>query len=261
MEEQRFANDEIEIDLLEIAGVLWRKAKIIVLCFIVGAVIAGGVTHYAITPQYTGSSMIYILTKTTSVTSLADIQLGEALTTDFSMLVTSRPTLETVIEELGMDYTPEELTEMVTVENPSDTRFLRINVESPDPQEAADIANELATATADRVAEIMNTDRPTIVEKAIVPEKPSSPNLIKNTLLGALIGLVLSMGVIIVRYLLDDTIKTEDDVRKYLNLNTLAALPIDDKAEVTGTGKKTKKKTTTHRPKQEKRPQARSNAK
>lgn len=247
MEEQQiFMNnqeDEIEIDLLEIGRLLLGKMKILILCLILGGLIAGSVTRFLITPQYTGTSMIFVLTKTTSVTSLADIQLGSELTADFATLATSRPTLEKVIEELDLAEEPAALRETVTVSNPTDTRILQIDVENPDPQLAADISNALSDATADAVADIMSTDRPTIVEKAVVPEQPSSPNLIKNTLIGALAGLVLAMGLVILRFLMDDTIKTEEDVAKYLNLNTLAALPIDGKADPAGNKKKKKKKT------------------
>lgn len=238
MEQHRIDNDEMEIDLLELAGVLIRKLKLLILCTVLTAAVAGATTFFLITPQYTASSMIYILTKTTSVTSLADIQMGTALTTDFSMLVTSRPTLETVIEELDLDYTTDELKEMITVTNPADTRYLQIDVESPDPQEAADISNALSDATADRVEKIMNTDKPTTVEDAIAPKAPSSPNLMKNTLLGAILGLIAAAAFVVVTYLLDDTIKDEDDVVKYLNLNTLAALPVDEKVEVSTARKK-----------------------
>lgn len=247
MEEQQILmnnrEDEIEIDLVEIGRLLLGKLKILILCLILGGLIAGGVTRFLITPQYTGTSMIFVLTKTTSVTSLADIQLGSELTADFATLATSRPTLEKVIEELDLTEEPAELRETVTVSNPTDTRILQIDVENPDPQLAADISNALSDATADAVADIMSTDRPTIVEKAVVPEQPSSPNLIKNTLIGALAGLVLAMGLVILRFLMDDTIKTEEDVAKYLNLNTLAALPIDGKADPAANKKKKKKKT------------------
>ena len=234
MEEQRIANDEIEIDLREIAGVLIRKLKVLVLCLLAGALIAGGVTRFLITPLYTGTSMIFILTKTTSVTSLADIQLGSELTTDFVMLATSRPTLEQVIEDLDLDMERQELAGMITVSNPTNTRILQIDVENPDPQLAADISNALADTTADAVAEIMSTDRPTIVEDAVAPEHPSSPSLLKNIAIGGAIGLILAMAVVILRFLMDDTIKTEEDVTKYLDLNTLAALPVDEKADPSG---------------------------
>lgn len=243
MEEQHMihTDDEIEIDLREIAGLLLRKLKILILFLILGGLIAGSVTRFLITPQYTGTSMIFILTKTTSVTSLADIQLGSELTTDFVMLATSRPTLERVIDELDLTEEPKELQEMITVSNPADTRILQIDVSNPDPQLAADISNALADATADAVADIMSTDRPSIVEEAVVPEAPSSPSLMKNAMLGSMAGLFLAMAIVILRFLMDDTIKTEDDVAKYLNLNTLAALPVDGKADPAA-GKKKKKK-------------------
>ena len=243
MEEQHMihTDDEIEIDLREIAGLLLRKLKILILFLILGGLIAGSVTRFLITPQYTGTSMIFILTKTTSVTSLADIQLGSELTTDFVMLATSRPTLERVIDELDLTEEPKELQEMITVSNPADTRILQIDVSNPDPQLAADISNALADATADAVADIMSTDRPSIVEEAVVPEAPSSPSLMKNAMLGAMAGLFLAMAIVILRFLMDDTIKTEDDVAKYLNLNTLAALPVDGKADPAA-GKKKKRK-------------------
>ena len=93
-------DDEMEIDLGEIFHLLMNKLWIIVLCFIIGATLAFGGTKLLITPKYSASSMIYILTKTTSVTSLADIQMGTQLTADFEILATSRPVLEEVIEKL-----------------------------------------------------------------------------------------------------------------------------------------------------------------
>ena len=240
MEEQYRNHNEIEIDLLEIAGLLLRKLKVLILFLVLGGLIAGCVTRFMITPQYTGTSMIFILTKTTSVTSLADIQLGSELTTDFTMLATSRPTLEKVIDELGLSCSPNELQSMVSVSNPADTRILKFDVTSPDPGQAADISNALANATADAVADIMNTDRPSLVEKAEVPDAPSSPNLMKNTMMGALCGLVLAVAVVIIRFLMDDTIKDEDDVTRYLNLNTLAALPAEGKADLAGSRKNKK---------------------
>ena len=94
-------DDEMEIDLGEIFHLLMNKLWIIVLCFIIGAILAFGGTKLLITPKYSASSMIYILTKTTSVTSLADIQMGTQLTADFEILATSRPVLEEVIEKLN----------------------------------------------------------------------------------------------------------------------------------------------------------------
>ena len=224
--EEQIRDDEIEIDLVELFHVLLRKLWLIIVCFAAGVILAGGITLAFITPKYSASSMIYILTKTTSVTSLADIQMGTQLTADFEVLATSRPVVESVIEKLSLDLTYEELVDMITVSNTADTRILRITVEHPQPEMAASIANAMADATADSVAEIMSTDRPSIVEDAVVPTSQSSPSLVKNAALGGFGLAFLVAAAIVILHLTDDTVKNEDDVKKYLGLNTLASLPV-----------------------------------
>ncbi len=220
-------DDEIEIDLMEIAVLLLRKSIWIGLSVLICAVMAFGYTRYFVTPIYTASSSIYILSSTTSITSLADLQIGESLTSDFQVIAVSRPVLETVIDALALDTTHDVLAESITASNISDTRILTLSVENPDAQLAADISNALSIALCDRVAELMSTDRPTTVETAIAAEYPSSPSTIKNVLVGAVLGFVLTAGIIVLVYLLDDTIKDADDVEKKLHLITLASLSVE----------------------------------
>ena len=78
---------------------------------------------------------------------------------------------------------------------------------------------------SDRVVTVMNMEKPSIVEKALEPTAPVSPSLMKNVLIGGIVGFVLAAAVIILLYFMDDTIKNEEDVRKYLGLNVLASLP------------------------------------
>ena len=94
-----------------------------------------------------------------------------------------------------------------------------------DPKVAADIANSVADETAERISEVMNIDKPSTVEDAVVSSSPVSPNLLKNVLIGAFAGLVIAAGVIILSFLKDDTIKTSDDVAHYLDTTLLACLP------------------------------------
>ena len=231
MEEQKKlaapVDDEIEIDLGEIFHLLIQKLWIILLCFVIGAGATFAGTKLLITPSYQASSMIYILTQATSVTSLADIQIGAQLTVDFETLAESRPVVEAVIDDLNLDYTYEEMTAMISTENPTDTRILRLIVENEDPELARDISNSLAEATAERVAYVMKSDEPTIVENAVIPSAPSSPNVMRNTMLGGIVGAALVVAVVLVKYLMNDTIQTEEDVRKYLDLHTLAVIPME----------------------------------
>ena len=92
---------------------------------------------------------------------------------------------------------------------------------------ARDISNAMAKATVERISEVMDTEKPNIVEDAVTPTIPSSPSLVKNTAIGALLGALLAIAVIVIRHLMDDTIKTEEDVKKYLELNVLAAVPLE----------------------------------
>lgn len=239
--EEQMKNDEIEIDLVEIFHVLMRKIWVIIASVVVGAVLVGCVTKFFVTPQYQATSMIYILGKTTSISSAMDLQLSRQLTVDFEILAKSRPVIENVIDELGLDEKYEEFIEPIVVENPQDSSILKVIVENPDPVLAKDIANALADATAEQVANVMVTDKPSKVEEAVVAEHPVSPNVLKNSVLGGLAGAVLSIAIILVLFLLDDTIKTEEDVKKYLGLNTLAAIP-EDLGTSTSPQKKKKKK-------------------
>ena len=216
-----------QIDLIEIFSLLFRKAWIVVLCLIVGGTLAFGWTKLRVTPMYTASSTIYVLTKTTTVTSIADLQLGSQLTNDFVILAKSRPVIETVIEDLDLDYTYEAVSRMISITNEENTRIVKFSVSHADPEMAKNIANSVAEATAERIAHIMNTDKPKIVEEAVEPTVPSSPNVLRNIEIGALLGAGLAIAVIMLLYLLNDTLQTEADVLKYLDLNVLAVIPAE----------------------------------
>ena len=105
---------------------------------------------------------------------------------------------------------------------------------NPDPELAADISNTLAENIKEQIADIMGTEEPNTVEEAVVPTKPSSPSTMKNTLIGGALGVLLVSAVIILLHLLDDTIKNEEDVKKYLGLNTLAAIPLEKRSKKSG---------------------------
>ena len=232
-------NDEIEIDLREVFHVLWRKLWALILFFVVGACVAGAATML-MTPQYQATSTIYVFNKETDLSSLTSLQIGAQLTADFEVLATSRPVVEKVIQDLSLDVEYEELVDQIKIDNPTDTHMLTITVTDPDPAMAANISNALADSLSDRVEEIVDTERPNQVEEAVVPEKASSPSLKKNVVIGAVLGFVLAAAVVLVPYFLDDTIQTEEDVTKYLGLNTLASVP----AERGGQHKNKKKRKT-----------------
>lgn len=222
-EERKF--DEYEIDLLELLMVLRRKIVTILICAVIGAACAGVHAFFMATPLYSSTSQLYILTKTTSITSITDIQVGTSLASDYVELIKSRPVVEKVINDMDMDITYEQMLKKMEVTNTANTRIIKIKVTDADPELAMNITNDFAVVAKKQISEIMRTDEPSIVEKGIIAEEPISPNKTKELAMGLLLGIILACGVIIVRYLLDDTIKNEEDVRKYLQLDTIGAVP------------------------------------
>lgn len=226
MENQQ--KDEIEIDLLEFLSVLRTRLFSIVMTGVILAAVFGLGTMFLIEPQYQSTSKLYIVGQSSAITSLTDLQTGAQLTQDYMVLVQSRPVLEKVIDNLGLDLEYEELLSLITLNNPSDTRILEITVTTADPYMAKEIVDEISGVSVSRIAAIMNVDEPTIAEYGHLESSPSSPSLKKNILLGGAAGVLLSAAISIILYLLNDTIRTEEDVEKYLGLNTLALIPIEE---------------------------------
>lgn len=231
-EEQRLEMEEGQIDLIDLLHVMLRKLWLIVLCGVIGLLAFGGYTKLFVTPQYSASSMIYIFGSTSSLSDLANSALGTQLTSDFQTLAQSRAVLEKVIEELDLDMTYGQLSGSISVSNPASTRFLKLTVTNPDPELARDISNTMAEVTSDRVAEVMNTDRPTLMEKAVAPSAPSSPNLVKNAMIGGLFGAAIAIALILLQFMMNDTIQNEADVKRYLDVNVLAMLPEEKRRNV-----------------------------
>ena len=151
--------------------------------------------------------------------------MGTQLTQDYKVLVTSRPVLEEVAEELGLDMTYEVLRDGVSIDNPTDTRILTITVENRDPLMAKTLVDCISQTASTYIGSIMEMVPPKIVEEGQVPEKPSSPSVKRNAVLGGMAGAALVCGALTVMVILNDTIRTEEDVERYLGLTTLALVP------------------------------------
>ncbi len=219
------SNEDMEIDLLELLRAFWHRLWLIVLAAVAGGGLAWAYSRYVLTPQYTSTAMLYVLSKETTLTSLADLQLGSQLTKDYQVLITSRPVLEEVIGELELDISYRKLREKISVENPADTRFLNVTVVDPDPRLAKQIVDEVAARSSDYIGDIMEMIPPKLIEDGEVAAIQSSPSNEKNAVLGALLAMVAVCGVIALGVILNDTVRTEEDVEKYLGITVLASIP------------------------------------
>ncbi|MCC8137442.1 MAG: protein-tyrosine kinase [Clostridiales bacterium] len=229
METEVQNNDEITIDLGEIVSYILSKIGYVILATVLCAAISFIITYWFITPQYTSTAKIYVLNRQSdeSVTS-SDITSSTYLTEDYIEMIQSRTVIESVIDDLDLDFTYDELLEVVTVSAQSDTRVIAISVKDPDPETAREITDAICMASVNHIKDIMELESVNIVDEANTPTEKSSPSLTKNILIAALIGLVASLGVLIVIFILDDKVKTSEDVERYLGISVLGTMPLDE---------------------------------
>ena len=221
--------DEIEIDLWEICLVLIHNLALIVSVGIMAALGAFLVTQLFGVPKYESTTKIYILNKQdNNAVTYSDIQLGTQLTKDYAELIQSRFVLEEVVQGMGMDLSYEEMKKKVSVTTPTDTRILAITVTDSDPVLAMQTANAIRAVAAVHIMNVMDIQAVNVAETANMPMKKAGPSVLKNTLIGGVLGVFLMIAIVLVRFLMDDTVKTPEDVEKYLQLSTLAVIPLNE---------------------------------
>lgn len=239
MENQR-NNDEIEIDLLELCSVLFARIWLILGAGFFCAVCCFALSRFILTPYYESTTKIYILNKTENASvTYSDVQMGTQLTKDYAELINSRYVLEEVMQRLSLDMEYKDLLDIVSVSTPTDTRIVSITVEDTDPVQAMNIANCIREVAGNHIQNVMDIEAVNVVETANMPTEKAGPSCMKWTLIGGFAGCFLLCVLILVQYLMDDTIKSSEDVEKYLGLSTLALIPV---AENVVAAKKKKKK-------------------
>ena len=215
------------IDLVELVYRLIASWKLILILALVLAIAAGVYTSYFVTPMYSATSTIYVLNRSDSAINLSDLQLGTALTQDYIKVFSMWEVHEQVISNLDLPYSYSKVRSMLSVSNDTGTRMLDLKVTSPDPKEAAAIANEYAKVGSQYIADTMSTDKPNIMSVALVPTGPVSPNRTRNIMMGFILGAVIACGYVVVRMLLDDKYKTVEDISRYTGMTTLAVVPVE----------------------------------
>ena len=220
-----FEQQETELDVLELFYYLLEHIKQLVAAVVVGALVMLLVSLFFLTPQYEATSKLYVMARNDSAVNLSDLQIGSYLTSDYQEVFKTWEVHEQVLQNLGLDYEYEELEDMLTITNPSDTRILYITVTSDDPVEATNMANEYANVARNYIYEMMGTEEPSLFSVALEPLEPVRPRKVLNTVLGGLVAGLLMAAILVVRFIRDDKIKTADDITNYIGIPTLAIVP------------------------------------
>ena len=220
--------ETIEIDLKELFRALLKRAWVIALCAVL---IAGMVLVYTacfVTPLYQANVMVYVNNKASSGSgfiSSSELSVALHLVNTYVNIIKSDGVLEKVIDEADLNVTAAQIREMLTAEVVDETEMFNITITNPNPALAAQIANAVAKVAPDEISAIIEGSSPKIISYAKVPTQKASPSYTKNAIVGALVGVLLSAGTIVIRTLSDVRVKTEEDLKRIKEMPVLGLIP------------------------------------
>lgn len=234
----------MEINLLDLFYYLKKKILIIVASFLLFAVAGAVFTAVFIPKEYTAKTRIYVLNRSgESDLSSSDYNVADFIVRDYEVLITGENVTREVRDRLQLDMSLPELTRKISVSSIEKTRVLQIVVVDTDPNRAAAIANCVQEVSSTQIEEIMDVDAVNLIYAATVPTEKSGPNVTENTAIAAIVGLILAVSILTVIHVVDDTIRTDEDVSRYLGLSTLGIIPASSKlTKASNTGATPRKK-------------------
>ncbi len=219
-----------ELDIMEILYALLNKIWLIALVAVISGVLAFLYTKFLVTPTYRSEGSLFIMAQNSDL-SVSSVNMSNSLLADCEKLIKGRVVLETVIEDLDLNMSYNALKSIVSVSQVTNTHMIDIAVTHSDPAMAQKIVNAINKVAQDKIALLLRADFVSVTAEGNLPTSPSSPNVMKNVLLCVVIAVVVVCGVLVVAFILDDKIKTSEDVEKYLQLSTLGVIPIAKKME------------------------------
>ena len=232
--------DIVEINLGELFSILLGRAFLIISAGLFFALVGLFVSKFVVHPVFDSTTKIYILNKEENQTvTYSDVQISTQLTSDYAELIKSRYVLEEAIQRLNLgDKTYKDLAKVVKVDTPSDTRIVAITAKDEDPLMAMAIANCIREVSSEHITNVMDIDAINVAETANVPTEKASPSVFRWTVISGFAGTVIVAFFVVLGFLMDDTIKSNDDVERYLGLSTIGLIPLSSDEQ----GKKKSKK-------------------
>ena len=225
------ATEYYTIDVLHILKTLWQKVWIIIISGIIAASAAFAYSSFVIAPTYSASVMLYVnnnaisLGNTSFEISASQLSAAQSLVKTYSEILNNRTTLDRVIEKAKVPYTYSQLSGKIKAAPSNDTEIMKVTVTTTDPYEAAKIANCIAEVLPVRIAEIIDGASMEVVDSAVPNTNKVAPSITKYTAVGLILGVLISVAIIAVMAILDDTIHDDEYVLRTYNCPVLAKIP------------------------------------
>ena len=221
--------EEVEVDLGRLLQAVWRRIWLVVLVAVITTSVALAGTLMFMTPKYKSSAKFYVnngsMNKVDLSLSAGDLSASKGLVNTYIVILNTRETLNDVIDYAGVDITYGELKGIISAAAVDDTEIFQVSVTHPDPIIAEKLANAIAYILPKRIDTIVEGTSAKVAEAAVVASSPSSPDYLKNSLIGLLAGVVLAVAGIVIRELLDTTIRAEEDIARICTHPVLASVP------------------------------------
>jgi len=220
--------DKIEIDVLQLVKVLWKRKFVIVLVALLAGITAFAYSSFVIKPQYTSTTRIYVVNRNQAdkpgLTN-QDLQAGAYLVKDYREIILSQDVLEKVVADQKLTMDAKTLGRKVSVTVPADTRIVSISVRDGNPEEASRIANALREEAAQKIISVTRVSDVTTLEEARPATSPSSPNIRRNTMMATIAGVGFVTIIVLLVELLDDRVKRPEDIEEVMHISLLGVIP------------------------------------
>ncbi len=227
---------EIDIDLRKIFYMMRTKVVFIILFTLLGGIIAGCFTHFFIDPTYSATVKMYVYSNTDRISSDTSITQNEItaskeLVNTYIYVLESNTVLNKVADDLDLNLSASELKHMVNASLVEDTQAFQVTVNTKDKNLSAQIANSIAKVAPEEIVRVVKAGGVEIIDYATVPSSPSSPNLKKNILVGALLLFVISFLGFFIYEMFDSTITNAKDIEREFDIPVLGTVPRLDTIE------------------------------
>lgn len=222
-------DQELTLDIKEIFQIIRKRLWVILLITFLFTTTSGVISCFVITPTYRATATIIIGNSTKQSGEyqydIRDVLLFKQLIKTYERIAYSRTVAEKAARNLGQGVTPEEVLSKITVITGTDTQIMEITATSTSNEDAKRTANALSDAFLDEAMRVFPTGNVQIMDRAILPRYPISPKPIRNMAIAFLLGLLLSLGIILLKEYLDNTIKTESDINYLLGIPVIGIIP------------------------------------
>jgi len=227
---------EETISLQELFQTLKKRIFLILSLTILATLISGIVSYFFVTPIYQASTQLLVSQEKseTPILNISEIQTNLQLINTYNVIIKSPAILDIVRDELALDtLTTEGLNSKITVSSVGESQVLTITAQDPDQFIARDIANTTATVFQSKISKIMNVDNVSVLSQAIATETqaPIKPNKMLNMAIAMVVGLMLGIGLAFLLEYLDTTIKTEQEIEKFLDIPVIGAISSMERKE------------------------------